>query len=512
MSLTGKTIEEQIWNYLLNKINNEYGVAGLMGNIYTESGLIPTNLQNTYERKLGYTDQTYTVAVDNGSYTNFVKDSAGYGLCQWTYWSRKQNLLNFAKQQKKSIGDLEMQLDFLMTELSSSYKSVLNVLKNAKTVDEASNAVLLQFERPANQSVENQKKRASYGQVYYKKYAESGVKQPAQAQPSSIGIKNNEINIIKKTSYHNTTKKLNRKIQYIVLHYTAGVSSKQGKAIACANGFSTTTRDASADFIVDDVDKVQYNPDPANYYCWSVGGSKYTKMNTSLGGVCYGKCMNNNSISIEMCSNKKDTSTLSVTDDDWYLTDATVQNAVELTKYLMQVYNIDINHVIMHHMVTGKVCPQPWCKNEAALANWRQFLAKVAGTPDIIPTPVQPIEHQVKVTANSLNIRKGPSTSYAVVGSLKKNAITTIVEEQNGWGRIKDSQGWICLKYTTTNLSYRAKVAASVLNIRKGPGTNYAIVGSTRRGDVVTIIEEQNGFGKLNTNIGWVSLTYIQKI
>ena len=513
MSLTGKTIEEQIWNYLLNKINNKYGVAGLMGNIYAESGLIPTNLQNTYERKLGYTDQTYTTAVDNGSYTNFVKDSAGYGLCQWTYWSRKQNLQNFAKQQKKSIGDLEMQLDFLMTELnSSSYKNVLNVLKNAKTVDEASNAVLLQFERPTNQSVENQKKRASYGQIYYNKYANNSAKQVVQAQPVPAAEKNNEINIIQKTSYHNTTKKLNRKIQYIVLHYTAGVSSKQGRAIACANGFSTTARDASADFIVDDVDKIQYNPDPANYYCWSVGGSKYTKMNTSLSGACYGRCMNNNSISIEMCSNKKDTSTLSVTDDDWYLTDATVQNAVELTKYLMQVYNIDINHVIMHHMVTGKVCPQPWCKNEAALANWRQFLAKVAGTPDIIPTPVQPIEHQVKVTANSLNIRKGPSTSYAIVGSLKKNAITTIVEEQNGWGRIKNSQGWICLKYTTTNLSYKAKVAASVLNIRKGPGTNYAIVGSTRRGDTVTIIEEQNGFGKLNTNIGWVSLTYIQKI
>ena len=513
MSLIGKTREEQIWNYLLNKLNNnKYGVAGLMGNIYAESGLNPINLQNSFEKKLGYTDQTYTIAVDNGSYTNFIQDKAGYGLCQWTFWSRKQNLLNYAKQQQKSIGDLEMQLDFLINELQKSYANTFKVLQEAKSITEASNEVLLHFEKPANQSIENQKKRASYGQIFYDKLAGAAMSVPVQEQFEPVSAKTNDINIIKKTSYHNTTKKINRKIQYIVLHYTAGVGSKQGKAIACANGFSTTARDASADFIVDDVDKVQYNPDPANYYCWAVGGSKYTKMNTSLGGVCYGQCMNNNSISIEMCSNKKDTSTLNVTDDDWYLTDATVQNAVELTKYLMQVYNIDINHVIMHHMVTGKVCPQPWCKNEAALSNWRQFLAKVAGTPDIIPTPIQTIEHQVKVTANSLNVRKGPNTSYAVVGSLKKNALTTIVEEQNDWGRIKDSQGWICLKYTTTNLSYKAKVAAGVLNIRKGPGTNYAIVGSTRKGDMVTIIEEQNGFGKLNTDIGWVSLTYIQKI
>ena len=57
----------------------------------------PKNLQNSYESKLGFTDDTYTAAVDNGSYGNFVKDSAGYGLAQWTYWSRKENLLNFAR-------------------------------------------------------------------------------------------------------------------------------------------------------------------------------------------------------------------------------------------------------------------------------------------------------------------------------------------------------------------------------------------------------------------------------
>lgn len=56
---------------------------------YAESGLMPNNLQNTYNNKLGKTDAEYTAAVDNGSYGNFVKDSAGYGLAQWTYWSEK---------------------------------------------------------------------------------------------------------------------------------------------------------------------------------------------------------------------------------------------------------------------------------------------------------------------------------------------------------------------------------------------------------------------------------------
>lgn len=96
MSLTGKTREEQIWNYFLDKIQNEYGVAGIMGNIYAESAFNPMNLQNSYEKKLGYSDVTYTAAVDNKKYSNFVKDKAGYGLCQWTFWSRKEKLLKKA--------------------------------------------------------------------------------------------------------------------------------------------------------------------------------------------------------------------------------------------------------------------------------------------------------------------------------------------------------------------------------------------------------------------------------
>lgn len=171
MSLKGSNNEEKIWNYLKSKGLNDYGIAGLMGNLHAESGLIPTNLQNSYEKKLGFTDTTYTNAVDNGTYNNFVKDSAGYGLAQWTYWSRKQNLLDFAKSKKASIGDLEMQLDFLYKELSEGYKTVLNVLKTAKSIREASDVVLLEYERPADQSEAVQIRRADYGETYYKKYA-----------------------------------------------------------------------------------------------------------------------------------------------------------------------------------------------------------------------------------------------------------------------------------------------------------------------------------------------------
>ena len=54
----------------------------------------------------------------------------------------------------------------------------------------------------------------------------------------------------------------------------------------------------------------------------------------------------------------------------------------------------------------------------------------------------------VRVTADSLNVRKGPSVSYSVVGELGKGEAYTIVETQNGWGKLKSGAGWISLGYT----------------------------------------------------------------
>lgn len=56
--------------------------------------------------------------------------------------------------------------------------------------------------------------------------------------------------------------------------------------------------------------------------------------------------------------------------------------------------------------------------------------------------------YMVTVTASSLNIRSGPSTSYPVVGSIAKGGAYTIIEESNGWGKLKSGAGWISLAYT----------------------------------------------------------------
>lgn len=178
------TTEQTIWTTLRAAGLTEAGTAGLMGNLKAESALIPTNLQNTYERKLGYTDATYTAAVDNGSYTNFARDGAGYGLAQWTFHTRKEALLAFARaQKKKSIGDLGMQLAFLVKELREGYPAVWKTLTTTGSVRAASDAVLLQYERPADISEKMRALRAGFGQTFLRQLGGTTVQETSPVTP-----------------------------------------------------------------------------------------------------------------------------------------------------------------------------------------------------------------------------------------------------------------------------------------------------------------------------------------
>ena len=182
-----------IWSFLKEKGLNDFAIAGLMGNLFAESGLKPNILQHPFKTKLNHTDESYTTAVDNGSYTNFVKDEAGYGLAQWTYWSRKQALLNYAKSAGKSIGDIYMQLNYLWQELQD-YQSVMSVLKNAVSVRQASDVILIKFEQPADQSVSTQEKRAEYGQTQYSKFF-GQIKETTPAVKLNYNVRNTELNL-----------------------------------------------------------------------------------------------------------------------------------------------------------------------------------------------------------------------------------------------------------------------------------------------------------------------------
>lgn len=153
------------------------------------------------------------------------------------------------------------------------------------------------------------------------------------------------------------------KIQYIVVHYTANDGdSDEGNG----NYFHNRVVGASAHYFVDGDSITQSVPDSC--VAWSVGGSKYANCAQTGGGKWYGKCTNNNSISVELCDEVKN--------GVYDFTEATLQNAAELVRMLMEKYGVPIENVIRHFDVNGKPCPKPFVDNPKAWENFKERLVE----------------------------------------------------------------------------------------------------------------------------------------
>ena len=160
--------EKIIWDFVYSKLHNAYGAAGLMGNLFAESSLNPIKANGI--KKHGLTNQEYTDIADSGVNSNFVKDGIAYGLVQWCYHTRKKDLLDKAKAAGKSVGDVRLQLEYMWDELQK-YKTVLKTLQDTNSLKEATDIVMLKYEKPANTSDTAKAKRLSYSQKYYDMFA-----------------------------------------------------------------------------------------------------------------------------------------------------------------------------------------------------------------------------------------------------------------------------------------------------------------------------------------------------
>lgn len=156
-------------------------------------------------------------------------------------------------------------------------------------------------------------------------------------------------------------------IKYIVMHYTANDGdTDEGNA----HYFQGAGRRASAHYFVDENSVTQSVRD--NDAAWHCGGD-LESAHHPLRGIC----MNRNSLGVEMCSD--------IVGGKYTITPQTVDRAVELVKYLMAKYGIDVDHVVRHYDVTGKDCPKPWVRDESL---WRKFKARL--------TAKDPVEEEIK--------------------------------------------------------------------------------------------------------------------
>ena len=451
-----------------------------MGNLVAESGLVPTNLQNNYERSLGMNDAQYTAAVDNGSYGNFVRDSAGYGLAQWTYWSRKQGLLEYARGKGVSIGDLEMQLEFLLKELAGY--GLLNTLKGAASIRSASDVVLLQYEKPADQSENAKQKRAQYGQEVYSR--QNGNAAPAPAAPQTQAAARRFSPLVTGVVDFGTRNSNPRKnkVAGITPHHMAGIMTGE----QCAKYHYGSGKEHSANYYVGNAGD-RYGGVPENRRAWTTGTGNGEGTN------------DHTHITLEISNSKAS--------GDYPISDAAYRSTVELCAEICTYYGITPHYdgtkngtITMHKQFAATACPGPYLERLITSGQFeRDILAamgKVTPQKPATPTPQTPQEETKAYPATpfyakasrSVNIRKNASPTSQIVGSAKKG-VYTVVAVNGNWGKLKSGAGWINLAASTVTVTktlatasgntaatsrWKGKVdAKSGLNMRVGAGTEY---------------------------------------
>lgn len=174
---------------------------------------------------------------------------------------------------------------------------------------------------------------------------------------------NNMNTINKMISAYNHNSGSASRIKYIVIHYVGAL----GGAKANCEYYGGGDRQASAHYFVGFDGEIWQCVEDADI-AWHCGAKSYV----------HPECRNANSLGIEMCVRKRDTSHLNADDHDWYFEDSTVASAIELTKYLMNKYGVPADHVIRHYDVTGKICPNPYVYNDGS-HSWNQFKSAIAG-------------------------------------------------------------------------------------------------------------------------------------
>lgn len=160
--------ETIIWNKLMDKLDNPCGAAGVLAGISIESGCVSQRVEGDFSSGCSYSI-TYTAAVDRGEISKeaFVSErpgpqyGLGYGLCQWS-GEHKRELCEYAAYCAVSVGDLEMQCDFLLRELESEYPVLFEYLKNSADPEEAAAEFRSEYEQTLTDGGHAAKARAYF--------------------------------------------------------------------------------------------------------------------------------------------------------------------------------------------------------------------------------------------------------------------------------------------------------------------------------------------------------------
>jgi hypothetical protein len=193
----------------------------------------------------------------------------------------------------------------------------------------------------------------------------------------------------------------------------------------------------------------------------------------------------------------------------------TYKTAVELFAMLCTKYDLDpMTDIISHRegyrkgVASGHDDPEHlWeqLKTGYTMNTFRKAVKEAMS--GVKPTPETPNPE----TSNELyRVRKDWEDAKSQKGAFKNLNNAKKVADENPGYKVYNKAGKVV--YPVSFENYLITVTASALNVRTGPGTNYGIATTIPRGGAYTIVEESNGWGKLKSGAGWICLDYTERI
>ena len=304
--------------------------------------------------------------------------------------------------------------------------------------------------------------------------------------------------------------------QYITIHNTANSAS----ADAEVRYMISNNNQVSYHVCVDEKEVIQAIP--FNRNAWHAGdGASGTG--------------NRKSIGIEIARSTGDAN----------LFEQAERNCAAYVAKLLKERGWGIDRVKRHKDWSGKNCPHKTMEK-----GWQRFLNmiqaelnKLNGTPKPQPQPSQPSPqpstgkfkvgnyNNYVVTTDSLNVRQQRNGGSALLTTIPKGTkvyVRYVMYQDNSatpkgalWGGVSYNQkdGFINLNYVKPYVApsgnavkYRVRINTAVLNVRKEPNASSRIATQVRSGEVFTIVEEKDGWGKLLSGAGWINLSYTKKL
>lgn len=289
----------------------------------------------------------------------------------------------------------------------------------------------------------------------------------------------------------------NKPIDTITIHCTAG--NKDNTARQIADYFSNASRGASCNYVVGGDGSIAISVEEKDRsWCTSSGAN------------------DNRAITIEVCSNIAGTE---VNDKAYAALINLVADICKRNGIKKLVWSTDknsrVNHLngcnmTVHRDYANKACPGEWLYSRHG-----DIAAKVnvlLGATTTTPTkPTQP------TPTTMYRVRKTWSNAKSQIGAYRDLNNAKAMADKNAGYFVFDSNGKVVYSMQGTAFkSYTVKVTANSLNVRKGPGTNFAVNGSITNKGIYTIVEEAAGigaklWGKLKSGAGWISLDFCTK-